>query len=203
MEETSNKSITWNDLFSHWRWFFEDHQFPLKMGFTEIPVSPPMGDQIGKNIVDWWPTAKLAERRDFLTREFAFWGWDRQRKGTLHTAELLYACRDDPEQQAAVLIGASAWDKIQALPASWRGETLKLLKEILVAVCHSPEGPFKQRGREVWHHAMRGTLPVNIVDRDLGECVRIKSYEDFVQLAAIEATLATLAWTPVILNPTP
>jgi len=79
----------------------------------------------------------------------------------------------------------------------------QLLNEILVAICHSPDGPFKQRGLEVWHHAMRGALPVNIVDRYLGECIRIKSYEEFVQLAAIEATLATLAWTPVILNPTP
>ena len=81
MLKTSN-TIGWSNLYSRWLRSLEHHQFPLQLGvrFTEIPVPSSMSDQIGKNILDWWPTAKMDERRDFLSRKFDIWGWERPRK---------------------------------------------------------------------------------------------------------------------------
>jgi hypothetical protein len=165
-------------------------------------VRSPDEDRIGSNIVDWWPTTKIAKRRDDFTRDgkSALAYWAKQRQGTLHTAKLLYKCKDSPEHQAAVLIAASAWDKLHELPAAWNKNTFSLVNQIFLTVCRSPEGPFAQRQLPVWHYAMRGALPAKILDPYLDEGIRITAYREFVQLAIIEATLFTTIWSPVIVS---
>jgi hypothetical protein len=84
--------------------------------FLDIRVRPPQNvPRNGEPVVDWWPTAQVAVRRALLVGEVL--GTVRATpKGTLHTAELLYACGGDPEAQAAVLMAASVWDKHRNLP---------------------------------------------------------------------------------------
>jgi len=121
-------------------------------------------------------------------------------KGTLHTAELLHDCDGKPEAQAAVLMAASLWDKRHGLPEAWYGDTYRLLQQIQLVIVYAADGPFQQHDLSVWHHAMRNALPMNIMGSDFAECVRPRGYRDLVSIALLDATLATSAWTPVIVS---
>lgn len=193
----------WADLWASWDGGCAIGALPLEGGvtFTEILVRSPRSVlRLGERVIDWWPTAKVTQRRAALAQGGVLGvSWDTP-KGTLPTAELLHACDGKPEAQAAVLIAASVWDKEHNLPETWRGDTYRLLQQIQLVIFYAADGLFQQHGLSVWHHAMRNALPINIMGCDFAECVRPRGYGDLVSIALLDATLATSAWTPVIVS---
>ena len=173
----------------------------LPVRFREVPIpSLKNGAQIGSGIIDWWPTAEIPTRRVCLTRDGTFGAYWQTKKGTLHTAELLKACDDDPEMQAAVFMAASAWDKQNPLPEAWRGRIYRLLYNVLVAIAYDHGGPFKSHGLSAWHHAMRDALPVNMIGETFAESIILNDHTAFAHIAALEMALSTSLWTLVVVS---
>lgn len=118
--------LTWQDLFSSWKiaCMTSGLSMASEVTFQEILVRFPQGTlRIGEHLIDWWPTARVAEWRAVLARNgIPRVSWNIP-KGTLHTANLLRACGSNSEAQAAVLIAASVWDKHNNLPTTWYGDT--------------------------------------------------------------------------------
>ncbi len=195
------KDFEWSDLYLHWNTLFLNKGWKEKVSFTPILVtSPPGGLRIGTEICDWWPTNEISERQTSLEKDGTFGvNWE-SKKGTIHTAQLLYQCQDDPETQASILIAASAWDKLKPLPKAWRGDIFQLATDILNLITFDASSPFCKREFPRWHHAMREALPVNIATEEFARFSTPKKYQDLVYLAFLEATLSTSLWAPVIVS---
>lgn len=195
--------FTWQDLFFAWTLTRSTHDYyvPASVRFTEILLPSHEGYlKIGSGIVDWWPAEQVSRRRSALSRGGSLGAYWRPRKGTLHTAELLYECKDNLELQVAVLIAASAWDKRNTLPYSWRGDVSRLLQQVLEVILDRPDSPFRQHHLPAWHHRMRDALPMTIINEEFAECTRPRNYKDFVHIAFIESILATTIWTLVLVS---
>jgi hypothetical protein len=194
--------VAWQELFRSWEVASLTGGIPMASAvtFTDIRVPSSRGALWpGEPVVDWWPTTQVANRRAAMAGEVMGGLWT-TRKGTLHTAELLHTCEGNPEAQAAVLIGASLWDKQHELPETWRGDTHALLQQMQRAIFYAPDGPFTQHNLSVWHQAMRSALPVNTMGDDLAGCVRPRDYGDLVSIALLDAALSTSTWTLVIVS---
>lgn len=204
MMATGGRSgFSWDNLHNAWTVACLSMDIPLDKGvsFTEILVpSPGDGRRIGVEIVDWWPVAEVNYRRSALAQHGVLASDWNTRKGTIHTAELLFQSQSNPEAQAAILLAASAWDKQHSPPEAWHGGVVKLLDQVLYAVIRMPESPFTQLEMAVWHNRMRGALPLNIVDWSFAQSMKPRTYRDFAHMAVIEAALSTSLWTLVVVS---
>ncbi len=196
-----HKDFHWSDIYLHWCIHSMDMRWERKISFTPMLInSPKNGLQIGTDILDWWPTDRIAQRCDALEKHGRFgatWGTN---KGTLHTVQLLYEQRSDEEVQAAILIAASMWDKLKSIPEAWHGDTFRLINGLLRLVVSDEGSPFYTLELPRWHHAMREALPVNIVTEEFAEFCKPQRYEDLVYIARLESTLGISTWTPVIVS---
>ena len=195
------KNFDWSELYLAWKLLSMSTGWNQKVSFTPVLVSSPSGGlRIGSEICDWWPTLDIANRRLALEENGTMGVHWETKKGTLHTANLLYGCKDDPETQAAILIAASAWDKLNPLPAAWRGEIYSLVNDILQLITYDSQSPFNKRALTIWHHAMRDEFPVNMAIEEFAEFSKPRQYSDFVYIAFLETTLSTSLWTPVVVS---
>jgi hypothetical protein len=190
---------SWPEVYSHWQILCMSLNLPIsqKVQFVDVPVpSPDNPLRIADEVLDWWPEDKLFDRRQALA-DLGWYGaqWH-VRQGTLHTVSLLFKCREDPEALAAVLIGASLWDKRKDLPEVWRGRIYRLIDEMALLI-HGNNGVFEQKGLPVWHHASREALPFNIVDEEFAQSLQPKGFRDLTHIAVIEASLSLSLWTLV------
>jgi hypothetical protein len=191
----------WSKLYSAWRILSMGTGWNQKISFTPVLVSSPSGGlRIGTEICDWWPPDDISHRRTALEEQGTMGVYWETKKGTAHTAELLYKCKDDLETQAAIFMAASLWDNMNPLPAAWRGEIYHLAHDIFQLIAYDPQSPFKKHDLEIWHHAMRNALPANIATEDFAEFSKPQHYRDFVYIAFLEATLSTSLWTPVVVS---
>jgi hypothetical protein len=191
----------WSELYSTWKILLMGTGWNQKVSFTPVLVSSPSGAlRIGSEICDWWPPEDISNRRAALEGQGTMGVYWETKEGTSHTAELLYKWRDDSETQAAILIAASVWDKMNPLPDAWRGDIYRLAQDIFQLIAYDSQSPFKKRGLEVWHHAMRDALPVKIATKDFAEFSKPRQYGDFVYIAFLEATLSTSLWTLVVIS---
>src|SRR5919201_6127034 len=156
-DKRQQAEISWPEVYSHWQILCMSLNLPIsqKVRFIDVPVPSPENPlRIADEVLDWWPEEKLFDRRKALTDLGWFGAQWRTRQGTLHTASLLFECREDPEALAAVLIGASRWDKRKGLPEAWRGRICRLLDEMALLI-YGNNGVFEQKGLPAWHHASR------------------------------------------------
>ena len=196
-----NKEFQWSDIYLHWRILAADIGWEPKVLFTPIIVNSPGGGlRIGTEICDWWPTNKIAERRNQLEKQGTFGVYWVTNKGTLHTAQLLYECREDEEAQAAILIAASIWDKLKTLPEAWHGEIRRLITGLDHVIFRDPQSPIFKFELLNWHHAMREALPVNIATENFAEFCTPHRYEDLIYIAFLESSLSNSVWTPVVVS---
>jgi len=162
--------------------------------FVDVPVrSPHDSTRIGDEVIDWWPTQTMQERRMWLTQLAAYGAQWVTKKGTLHTAELLFQSRHNPEAVAAVLIGASLWDKEKELREEWRGRIARLIHSVQ-AVIHEQ---FSTLELPFWHHASRTALPCTIIQGEFARALQPVNFEDLIHIAIIESRLALSLWTLV------
>ena len=194
-------SFDWSKLYLSWKMLSMGTGWNEKFSFTPILVSSPSGGlRIGSEICDWWLTEDISNRRSALEEQGTMGVYWETKKGTSHTAKLLYECKDDLETQVAILIAASVWDKINPLPAAWRGDIYRLAHDLFQLITYDSQSPFKKHGLDIWHHAMRDALPVNIVTEDFAEFCEPRQHSDFVYIAFLEATLSTSLWKPVVVS---
>lgn len=137
--------------------------------------------------VDWWPKPERAERLDNLRKGHGLY-WE-TKKGTLHTAELLFANRGSIERQAAVLILASLDVKRKDLPEGWRGNNNRLMQEMFRAIREAfPE-------IQLWYHATRDALPVTIGSYfPACDFICTRKERELIYLFALEASLSLANW---------
>lgn len=196
-----SKDFQWSDVYLHWSLLAMEMRWDPKVSFTPILVNSPGGGlRIGTEICDWWPTEKIAERRAQLEKHGSFGVHWVTKKGTLHTAQLLYECHDNEESQAAILLAASMRDKLKCLPEAWRGEIRRLITSFNHVIFRDPQSPICKLKILNWHHAMRDTLPTNLATEDFAMFSKPHRYEDLIHIALLETVLSMSAWTPVVVS---
>lgn len=201
MHQYSESPIEWLDIYSEWKMLSMITAWKQNVSFTPVLVSSPSGGlRVGTEICDWWPKDEIAGRRTSLEKLGIMGKYWQTKKGTLRTAELLYDCQEDPEAQAAILVAASAWDKLHPLPVAWRGDVFGLIRSIFRSVISDSHSPFHKRSLSAWHHAMRNALPENIVTEEFAEFSKPRQFNDFVYIAFLEAILSTSLWNPVVVS---
>ncbi len=194
-------NFDWSKIYSAWKILSMGTGWNEKFSFTQVLVPSPTGGlQTGPEICDWWLTDDIANRRSALEEQGTMGVYWETKKGTSHTAKLLYECKDDLETQVAILVTASVWDKMNPIPAAWRGDIYRLAHNIFQLITFDSQSPFQKRGLALWHHAMRDALPVNIATDDFAEFCKPKQYGDFIYIAFLEAILSTSLWKPVVVS---
>jgi hypothetical protein len=118
--------------------------------------------------------------------------------GTQHTVFQLWEAQGNLEQQHAVYILASLWDKDHKLPERWRGKPAKLVFSALVAIHQQ----FPQIER--WHPSSREALPVDLVaDAYSTRMLVPRDGYDLMYTTALEAIMATATWQLIHYVPEP
>ncbi len=136
---------------------------------------------------DWWPKSERSRYLDDLKRGSGIY-WE-TKKGTLHTAGLLFANRGSVEKQAAILMLASLDVKMKDLPEEWRGNNYRLMEIIRHTIMQAFPDII------LWHHASRDALPVTI-GRYYPACdfIRPKNEKELLYHFAVEASLSLGNW---------
>jgi hypothetical protein len=137
--------------------------------------------------VDWWPKSERSRYLSDLKNGSGIY-WD-TKKGTLYTAELLFANRGSAERQAAILIMASIDEKSKNLPDEWSGTCAHLMSEMFRVIREAFPDII------LWHHASRDAMPVT-VGRYFPACnfIQPKNEKELLYHFALEASLSLGNW---------
>ena len=194
-------NFDWPNIYSAWEILSMGTGWNKNFSFTQVLVPLSTGGlRIGSEICDWWETDDFANRCSALEERGVMGVYWETKKGTLHTAKLLYECKNDLETQVAILIAASVWDKMKPIPAVWQGDIYRLACNIFQLIAYDSQSPFKKHGLDVWHHNIRDALPVDIATDDFAEFCKPKTYSDFIYIAFLETILSTSLWKPVVVS---
>lgn len=179
--------LTWEHIHWVWKYFCEvfDSSVVNEPNFLKITRPPHPYLTVGG--VDWWPKNQINERREPSPPGYISTG--NTKRGTLHTATLLWNAKGDLEKQHAIYILASLWDKEKNLPGGWRGDVYHLVAK--VSECIRKRFPDLSR----WHHSSKDALPLSLVRYGPGDKMLVPGgLEDLIYIAGVEAVLVDANW---------
>lgn len=183
------EAIPWEQSYISWKMYCEHFASPVLEGarFLQVRQQPSVYTRLLAPF-DWWPKTDLAQRRIAVEQPLSFMYWE-TRRGTIHTVELLWNARNTIEEQHAILMLASLWDKRARLPRTWRGNVNRMVQAIEQGI--RTQFPDLER----WHHASREALPVSLTEHVYTDRMLVPEDQDEVMfVAALEAALAVANW---------
>ena len=174
----------WQDIYHDWLYRLEDFYMPVDdIAPFEIVQVQSREPFFG---VDWWPKSEYQGRLENLKRGHTPY-WEIKR-GTLHTANLLFESKNNPERQSAVLIMASIDGKMKDMPLRWGDNTYTLMEQIFVTIRQAFPGI------QLWHHASRSALPITVERYPVCEFIYPQTYAHLIYVFALETSLSLGNW---------
>jgi len=191
------KKMDWQHIYEYWldsmhslmgNGFGFDLRADDLAPFELVPI-----DHTPLDTLDWWPKFVSAGFVEDMKAGKA-WGWG-NKKGTLHTVELLFKNRENPERLAAVWIMAAIDAKMKDLPECWKGNNARLMRAMMLTVSRTfPD-------IEPWYHASREALPISITHYSPDDFINPKNEEGILYVFAVEASLCLANWQLIELVP--
>jgi hypothetical protein len=184
------ENMDWQHIYDHWIEYMHsltgcylncDSRADDLAPFELVPLERMVHDTF-----DWWPKFPRADFVDGIKSGRAY-GFGNM-KGTLHTVELLFQNRENPERLAAVWILAAIDAKEKDLPEDWRGSNSRLMGEMMLTIHRTfPD-------IELWYHASREALPISITRYSPNDFIHPKNEEEMLYVFAVEASLCLSNW---------
>lgn len=183
----AGRDLTWQEVYECWNFDCGNGAPGLlePIVFEHIHVSGPIAEEI----VDWCPLAAFEKQQVGVLKDH--YGWYRDtNKGTLHTIELLWKYRENPEVTALVLLGAFLFENSRVYESRDDFGTFRMLEGAVRA-------EFRRIGLDWWHHLSTNSLPV-----PRSAPIRTEFYGQYVTAAVAASWLALTTWKPVVINQT-
>jgi hypothetical protein len=98
-------SLNWSQIRSSWEFECDQMACPLlNTGdlFLDVPISCDERLRIADEVIDWWPADEIQSRKTSLHNLGAQGIYWETKKGTLHTAQLLWESRNDKNATPAI-----------------------------------------------------------------------------------------------------
>ena len=159
----------WGTALRQWQVRVEQFGIVLNPLFLTVTVHDPGSPEGREPALSWWPTQSVSELHQDCQRHFDQYPGTRgpvhpfmnTSKGEIDTLRFMWACRDDVDRLAGVLIAASLFGRVEGrsvyLDEKWpRIHCLKVLSDWAYQAWQQNEGQRRQYG---WHHACTWVLP--------------------------------------------
>jgi len=186
---------SWKDIYGFWGFIFQEHWLPQSGLFLfenlRVDLLPGLNHD---QAYDWWPKEEINSRKSSLMREtLSPQQWE-TKKGTLHTVQQLFSSVGNIEQQTAIWIMASLYDKKHSPSTSWGEESKKIIYEMFNSI--KEEFPKVER----WSNVTREVLPFSLIGEGLYKNVNFSNPEQLLYLLVAEAALINGNWRLIAFN---
>ncbi len=178
-------SLDWTQIHGSWEFECEQMACPLLNTsdlFLEIGISCDERLRIADEVIDWWPIDDIQSRQASLDRLGSRGVYWETKKGTLHTAQLLWEFRNDKTITSIIWLAAFLFNRLRVNP--WKAPAaLRQLDEVVTA-------EFRRLGLSAWHKMSRDAIPISTNLRlDVAS-----EYHEYIRLAMVEAWLSCVSW---------
>jgi hypothetical protein len=171
---------SWSDVVRMFRHFADRYNSTI-LTVPVVDIATPRA--FNACVVDWCAHSNLDEYKAWYA-ERGGGRWERAGKGPISTAYALIHNRAEAEIVIAIWIQAALFTLEHRVPEVWRGHGVATLRDFVERVV--PLRPY-----DVWHHAVRSTLPTD--GDELARDLHLPPPADCHDLIKITALCAALS----------